>query len=135
MKFRVWCKDHNEWEKDPIFLSQDGVPHHWLRAGRGLQLVPIRPEQHIVQFSTGLRDKNGCEIFEGDIVDGYGDTKISTGLSQVSIGPFGIRFQRITPSGHLINVTVFECVIVGNIFENPELLNGRQNTDSLSKRN
>lgn len=65
-KFRVWCKDFNEWEKDIILLTEDGLPMHY-DLKNGLRSIQI--DSHIVQFSTGTFDKKGVEIFEGDICE------------------------------------------------------------------
>ena len=56
--FRVWCKDRNEWEKHLITLDTHGTLWH--------APVQIRPEQHVIQFYTGILDKNANKIFEGD---------------------------------------------------------------------
>lgn len=117
--FRVWCKDHNEWEKDRCFLSQDGVVYQMLSFGF---LKAIRPENHVVQFDTGLKDKRGKKIFEGDIlrVNGYLGSKhyvkvdYETSEASDDMGVDMIGYRRYTEYG--------EPEIVGNIFENPKLL-------------
>lgn len=79
-----------------------------------------------MQF-TGLKDKNGKEIFEGDICLIVGDdipyeVIFNQTLSQFQFGSFNIR--KLSPLNEferddlkLINVEV-----IGNIYENPELL-------------
>jgi uncharacterized phage protein (TIGR01671 family) len=67
---------------------------------------------NIMQF-TGLKDKNGIEIYEGDILD----TKCVVSFND---GMFGI-FDKHNYMGLNSYMSKFREVI-GNIYENPELL-------------
>lgn len=79
---------------------------------------------------TNLKDKNGTKIFEGDIVDVLYDVNY-IGVATERIGVFevvhngcfmgqkgGVRYHFI-PSD--------ECTVIGNIYDNPELLGGNNN--------
>ena len=75
---------------------------------------------NLMQF-TGLKDKNGKEIYEGDIVkwedtidDGYGCGYLTTIREIVTFGGGAYNPISTMPSKY------FE--VIGNIYENPELL-------------
>ena len=73
------------------------------------------PDVPIMQY-TGLKDKNGKEIYEGDIVE-CGNMGEGIVYYDVNIGGFSVNLG-----------TTFDCfidyaeLVIGNIHENPELL-------------
>ena len=75
----------------------------------------LRPEQFILEQDTGLEDRNGKKIYEGDIISkeyAGGDTLPLEVYAQFKVGGFGIDTTRVE--------------VIGNIHENPELLEGEK---------
>ena len=75
---------------------------------------------------TGLKDKNGKEIYEGDILSGLaGEDGNVEPLLGVVIWDNGMFILKVisTPEKYYLTTNVFNRTIVrGNIHENPELL-------------
>jgi uncharacterized phage protein (TIGR01671 family) len=126
LKFKFWdsiaerfCND------DDIFISSNGDVYQ--DCENEMLLVP-----HAVPLQfTGLTDKNGVEIYEGDIVSGlyhnldvdYDENgAVEFGITHDSDGwCCGETYGWVTTNGSsLLDLT--ECEISGNIYENPELL-------------
>lgn len=118
IKFRAWWKYGKEciYIKDLYFFEENGI-----------HSIPDA-EYEIEQF-TGLHDKNGKEIYEGDIIDisGYPEDSPSPVYIVFEDGAFKIKYQNwdSSLSKPLINISLIKLlgyIIIGNIHENPELL-------------
>ena len=89
-------------------------------------LFEVIPET-VGQF-TGLCDKNGNKIFEGDIVRFYDKDFTSSGIATVDFesGKWKINGHYITKLSSMVWLdlyrTGFEYEVIGNIYDNPELL-------------
>ena len=83
----------------------------------------IRPET-VGQF-TGLTDKNGKKIFEGDIVvlNVKGNNTICTVSWAETVAQFQLwQINTIPKTPTALNLGNYDCEIIGNIHDNPELL-------------
>lgn len=92
----------------------------------------IRPDT-ICQY-TGLTDKNGNKIFEGDIVrfgKNYGEVKFGLHESNWQIYKYNQGFFVKFPKVYFRNELGFwrdKVIVTGNIYDNPELLEkGKEN--------
>ena len=118
-RFRAWLKkeqkmdneiDHISWIEDELYCIGDGITYM------------VLAEDLVLMQSTGLKDKNGKEIFEGDIL------KNNNYITSVFYekGAYCVKFRRTTNTTVTMNVISFiekyKTKIVGNIYENPELL-------------
>ena len=76
-------------------------------------------DHELMQY-TGLRDKNGTEIYEGDIVHEH-DEWGEDGRFEVefSYNGFWLKYREANEFGF---GDPDEMEVIGNIFENPELL-------------
>ena len=84
----------------------------------------------VLMQSTGLKDKNGSEIFEGDIVKYKAGCNTFTEevAYDKNFAGFGVRDANaniIFTFGELAeDIDLHSLEVIGNIYENPELLKG-----------
>lgn len=87
---------------------------------------PVNPET--LCQSTGLKDKNGQEIFEGDVVqfedcfEASDFLYINTGIVEWCQGGFHVTNRDSVSMKDLLDGDLLDVKIIGNIYENPELL-------------
>lgn len=122
LKFRAWDKKHKEMFE---VIKIEYYPNIFYMAKEPAWFV-IRTENEIELMQlTGLKDKNGKEIFEGDIVQ-YLDGEYSF-VGVVENSAFGIyaknkydnySFEDFADE----NTKEADVVVIGNIYENKELL-------------
>jgi len=128
-KFRVWDKlaermiyPHND-NQQHFIIDLNGRFHN-LQNGSG-------GDDYVIQQYTGLNDSNDDPIYEGDILKNHydvGNNIIGQVLYESDHGGYIFQWKRIRKGRgqdykNLNCDVAFESVIVGNIFENSELLN------------
>ncbi len=127
--FRGKRKDNGMWEYGNLSMRDEtGRSKYYI--GQNMLGYEVLPET-IGQY-TGLTDKNGRKIFEGDIVefqdgvldDVYHEFKIiNRGVMAFSVGWFYITERNVVEMEDLIwNNVDFDGEVVGNIHDNPELV-------------
>jgi len=114
IKFRAWDK-----------MEKRMIPHNLLMAqqyARPLDDNIFNDDTHIVMQFTGLHDKNGREIYEGDIVRLEAGVWSDVAEVVFNNGCFILKCDYWYWSGRCISAHYGEYEVIGNIYENPKLL-------------
>lgn len=138
IKFRVWHKELKrfltkeeyclDFDGKLIFLEMDEC------CGREdyVTLISVNPNLYVIQQFTGLKDRNDKDIYEGDIIY-WRVTPNTSPIAQSSHGEIvysskgSAQFCLKMPEygiSYCFNPVILNenFTVVGNIFENPELL-------------
>jgi uncharacterized phage protein (TIGR01671 family) len=126
IKFRVWDKDCKRMHvcgdntHDTIYFFEDNCACYYnLQNGEGSS--PDGTGTYKLMQYTGLKDKNGKEIYEGDIYH-QGDRNILYVVEYTHDCSFMGR--QIRTKGSRVGLAYWQdrIEVIGNIYENPELL-------------
>ena len=130
--FRGKCKNSGKWVEGDLRQDKDiGTSYisgyDYYTSGEGLQRDPFEYEvipESVGQY-TGLTDKNGTKIFEGDIVR-WTDSAGTTNNFIVTWDNHKAMFYLHSwgYSVDLCDCCAKELAVIGNIYDNPELLKG-----------
>lgn len=120
IKFRIWDGAKNEWLASS---DKDALPYYGFALVGEVMTVQSPPiwsldEGNVVEQFTNLKDKNGTEIYEGDILIDDAGEPVEYWAVKFYEGGFVGECAGVAES--LFELTQLE--VAGNIHENPELL-------------
>ena len=128
-RYRAWDTTSKEMFKDTFAITESGQVVVVDQSSVFVSPDYVFVDHLVIMQSTGLKDKNGKEIFEGDILR---VTDEHSWLEVVSYSQEKAMFvtEEInrefkvpeSPLYDLFNTNIFKFKVIGNIYENPDLL-------------
>ena len=122
-KFRAWLKkeqkmdnyiDHISWLEDELYCIGDGITYM------------VSAEDLVLMQSTAMVDRNGKIIFEGDIVKMSKDVYSEPTYYEVVRHYGGAYRLESKQHGCELWLRHTDCEVVGNVYENRELLEDKE---------
>ncbi len=120
IKFRIWDK----FNKKMYFQNEISVgilPEDFYVIENLNGKIIVQPESVILMQYTGLKDKEGKEIYEGDIVKVSEHMNFNKFSGRKELVKFNLKTGRYDGIFYDL-IPYITHLIIGNIFENPELL-------------
>ena len=112
-KFRAWDKRENNWVDYPIYIDANG-DIYWEHYEMGLQ----EADDLIVMQYTGLKDKRGVQIFEGDVVfDRWANAYTPVFQNGIYMAYNPKNLMQNDPSTQFNIIWKDGCEIIGNIYD------------------
>lgn len=114
-KFRAWYT--------PFKGEEFGQEMKYGQAGRLITHAEMSPDKYVLMQSTGLKDKNGVDVYQGDII------RCTSGCLHevIWLEEYGGTFIGGMPAWYLSGLRngyswTGREEVIGNIYENPELM-------------
>ena len=124
IKFRMWNKQHKEMYNDPINMMEEDSP---------INSIFIEDDFSVLMQYTGMNDRDGKYIYEGDILSQYfcdmiprffGEEKQlwdqGNHIGEVIYAKDCYRINDTT--NETLHKIFKDCVVIGNIYENKDIM-------------
>ena len=119
-KFRAWDNYNNEWTI-AFLINANGSVIVDMNDNIGIgEVADYKSVNATLEQWTGLTDKNGVKIFEGDIVDGVLYKGYSKHIGRIQYDFSGYRI--LTKEKSMSLDLPEKLIVIGNIHENKNLL-------------
>ena len=119
LRFRAWDKEFKEMVQVDALVFDEQIIKATYKNGN---VVKEDLKNYILMQSTGLTDKNGKEIFEGDVVKMAKNVYSEPTYYEVVRHRGGAYRLDSKQYGCELWLRHTDCDIAGNIYDNPELL-------------
>ena len=134
-KFRAWDRTRNEMNYKVMVGNCDTDDENWT-----CPIIWIEEKKDWLHFddydsimqSTGLKDKNGKEIFEGDVLElkdcgeTIGNVKVYWDDSLALFQLDAIIVDEKAPIYKVVDDENQSYIVVGNVYKNPELVEEKE---------
>ena len=117
-KFRAWNKETKtmHYKAEQAYDCMTGTPLFYKSSFGDV----LDDENYIVEQCTGLKDKNGKLIYEGDVLSDYDGFKILVRWDDLEL-KYGF-VPVLKNNTEDLDIYPNECEVIGNIHQNPELM-------------
>lgn len=116
-KVRVWDTEEDRYASDEDICFDTGGS-----CDNVYDLAVVDDQFYIYEQCTGLKDKNGKLIYEGDIVKSAYTEKTYIVGREKHYACWSYRYKNVGTTLSEGDIVNYELEVIGNIHENPELL-------------